>query len=85
MIATPNFPAYPSGHSTAAPATAVVLGHLFPEDAEQLLLDAQENALSRLYGAIFSFELMFIQFFPSTMTKSKCYQNNKRQYVKKFT
>jgi len=52
VIATPNFPAYPSGHSTAAPATAVILGNLFPEDAEQLILDAQENALSRLLGGV---------------------------------
>lgn len=52
VIATPNFPAYPSGHSTAAPATAIILGHLFPEDAEQLILDAQENALSRLLGGV---------------------------------
>jgi len=52
VIVTPNFPAYPSGHSTAAPATAVVLGQLFPEDAEQLILDAQENALSRLLGGV---------------------------------
>ena len=52
VIQTPNFPAYPSGHSTAAPATAVILGHLFPEDANQLILDAQENAKSRLYGGV---------------------------------
>ena len=52
VIVTPNFPAYPSGHSTAAPSTAVVLGQLFPEDAEQLILDAQENALSRLLGGV---------------------------------
>ncbi len=52
VIATPHFPAYPSGHSTAAPATAAVLGHLFPKDDEQLILDAQENALSRLLGGV---------------------------------
>lgn len=52
VIVTPNFPAYPSGHSTAAPATAVVLGNLFPEDAKQLIRDAQENALSRLLGGV---------------------------------
>lgn len=52
VIVTPNFPAYPSGHSTAAPATAVILGNIFPEDAASLLDDAAENAVSRLYGGV---------------------------------
>ena len=51
VIVTPNFPGYPSGHSTAAPATALVLGNLFG-GTDQLLDDAAENAKSRLYGGV---------------------------------
>jgi membrane-associated phospholipid phosphatase len=30
-IGLPNFPAYPSGHSTFSAAAAAVLSHLFPQ------------------------------------------------------
>jgi|GEM_PF-34703 len=51
-IYTPPFPSYISGHSTTSSAAAVVLGHFFPDDAEQLTAWAEEAALSRLYGGI---------------------------------
>ena len=52
VIGLPNFPAYPSGHSTFSAASAAVLSYLFP--AEQAAFDAmaEEAGLSRLYGGI---------------------------------
>lgn len=52
ILGTPNFPAYTSGHSTFSGAGAEVLSYLFPEDAAQFRLWAEEAALSRLYGGI---------------------------------
>jgi membrane-associated phospholipid phosphatase len=51
-IGLPNFPAYPSGHSTFSAASAVVLGYLFPEHAESFDAMADEAGISRLYGGI---------------------------------
>jgi membrane-associated phospholipid phosphatase len=48
----PNFPSYPSGHSTFSSAAATVLSYLFPAQADYFLGQAEEAALSRLYGAI---------------------------------
>ncbi|GLC28352.1 phosphatase PAP2 family protein [Roseisolibacter agri] len=52
MIGLPNFPAYPSGHSTFSAAAAAVLGHFFPASATELAAMADEAGISRLYGAI---------------------------------
>lgn len=51
-IITPNFPAYVSGHSTLSGASAVVLSAFFPGDAASLSAQAEEAAVSRLYGGI---------------------------------
>jgi hypothetical protein len=51
-IGLPNFPAYPSGHSTFSAAAAGVLGYLFPGDAARFTAMADEAGISRLYGAI---------------------------------
>ena len=51
-IITPNFPSYISGHSTLSGASAVVLGAFFPADATALAAQADEAAVSRLYGGI---------------------------------
>ena len=51
-IITPNFPSYISGHSTLSGASAVVLSAFFPADAGSLAAQAEEAALSRLYGGI---------------------------------
>ena len=51
-IGLPNFPAYPSGHSTFSSASARVLGHLFPDAAEEFAAMAAEAGISRLYGGI---------------------------------
>jgi hypothetical protein len=48
----PNFPAYTSGHSTYSAAAASVLSYLFPQHTNFVTEQAQEAALSRLYGGI---------------------------------
>ncbi|AHG88875.1 phosphoesterase PA-phosphatase related protein [Gemmatirosa kalamazoonensis] len=52
VIGLPNFPAYPSGHSTFSAAAATVLGYVFPEGASSFLQMADEAGISRLYGGI---------------------------------
>jgi membrane-associated phospholipid phosphatase len=51
-IGLPNFPAYPSGHSTFSSAAASVLGMLFPSRAGEFEAMADEAGISRLYGGI---------------------------------
>jgi membrane-associated phospholipid phosphatase len=51
-IGLPNFPAYPSGHSTYSAAAATTLGYLFPEGASSFSAMADEAGISRLYGGI---------------------------------
>jgi hypothetical protein len=48
----PNFPAYTSGHSTFSAAAAVVLSYLFPEASDYFITEAEQAAVSRLYGCI---------------------------------
>lgn len=48
----PNFPSYTSGHASFSGAAATLLAYLFPGKANQLLSQADEAALSRLYGGI---------------------------------
>jgi hypothetical protein len=52
VIGLPNFPAYPSGHSTFSASAAVVLSHLFPEAAPAFDAMKEEASISRLYGGI---------------------------------
>lgn len=52
VIGLPNFPAYPSGHSTFSAAAADVLGYLFPLQAGTFTAAANEAGVSRLYGGI---------------------------------
>jgi membrane-associated phospholipid phosphatase len=51
-IGLPNFPSYPSGHSTFSAAAAVVLSSLFPQGASAFDTMADEAGISRLYGGI---------------------------------
>jgi hypothetical protein len=51
-IGLPNFPAYPSGHSSFSGAAEAVLGALFPAEAVELHRFAEENGLSRVYGGV---------------------------------
>lgn len=50
IIPTPNFPGYPSGHSTISAAAAVVLNHFFPDP--KWLIMAKEAKDSRLWAGI---------------------------------
>ena len=52
MIGLPNFPAYPSGHSTFSAAAATTLGAIFPQAAASFDAMADEAGISRLYGGI---------------------------------
>ena len=52
LIGLPNFPAYPSGHSTFSAAASDVLGYLFPDAATSFEAMADEAGISRLYGGI---------------------------------
>lgn len=51
-IGLPNFPAYPSGHSTFSAAAATVLSYVFPDRTAEFVRDADEAGISRLYGGI---------------------------------
>jgi hypothetical protein len=51
-IGLPNFPAYPSGHSSFSGAAEIVLSSFFPADAAELHRFAEENGLSRIYGGV---------------------------------
>jgi hypothetical protein len=51
-IGLPNFPAYPSGHSTFSGAAAAVLSYTFPGSAAEFTKNADEAGISRLYGGI---------------------------------
>ena len=52
VIGLPNFPAYPSGHSTFSAAAAAVLSSIFPQGAGAFESMADEAGISRLYGGI---------------------------------
>jgi hypothetical protein len=52
IISTPNFPAYPSGHSTVSGAAAIIMGKLFPEEKEEFSKLAEDVASSRFWGGV---------------------------------
>jgi hypothetical protein len=51
-VPLPNFPSYPSGHSTFSAAAAEVLAARFPAEAHHIRALAEEAAVSRLLGGI---------------------------------
>ena len=51
-VGLPNFPSYVSGHSGFSGAAADVLGYFFPAERASLAAQADEAAMSRLYGGI---------------------------------
>ncbi len=51
-LGLPNFPAYPSNHAAISAAMAEVLADAFPSDAQRLRANAEQAALSRVYGGI---------------------------------
>ena len=48
----PNFPSYPSNHATISSAMAEVIAANFPSETYWLRHDAEQAALSRVYGGI---------------------------------
>jgi len=52
VVGLPNFPAYPSGHSSFSGAADGVLSALFPATAAEIHAFAEENGLSRIYGGV---------------------------------
>jgi PAP2 superfamily len=51
-IALPNFPSYVSGHAGFSGAASEVLGYFFPREQRRLRDQAEEAAMSRVYGGI---------------------------------
>ncbi|MFL5523557.1 MAG: phosphatase PAP2 family protein [Gemmatimonadaceae bacterium] len=52
QIGLPNFPSYPSGHSTFSAAAAEVMSYFFPSGTENFDAMRDEAGISRLYGGI---------------------------------
>lgn len=52
ILGTPNFPSYPSGHSTFSGAAAEILAYIFPAEADVVRAWALEAGESRIYGGI---------------------------------
>jgi membrane-associated phospholipid phosphatase len=52
VFPTPNHPSYPSNRAAIARAPAVVLGHLFPRDAERFRQEAEQAAESAVWAGI---------------------------------
>ena len=52
VIGLPNFPSYPSGHSTFSASAAIVLSYLFPQAGANFDAMRDEASISRLYGGI---------------------------------
>ena len=51
-VPTPPHPSYPSAHSCASSASAHILAHYFPHDAEEALGMAAAAGQSRIFGGI---------------------------------
>src|SRR5262249_21691528 len=51
-VGLPNFPSYPSGHSTFSGAAAEVLDYFFPSEKARFDAMAEEASMSRIYGGI---------------------------------
>ncbi|MCA1031123.1 phosphatase PAP2 family protein [Bacillus timonensis] len=52
IICTPRHPTYPSGHATIAGCAEAVLSYFFPAESQKLREQAEECAVSRLYGGV---------------------------------
>jgi membrane-associated phospholipid phosphatase len=52
LFPAPNFPSYPSNHSTFSSARAVILSHLFPVQADFITTLATEAGQSRIWAGI---------------------------------
>ena len=52
LFPAPNFPAYPSNHSTISAATSEMIAYLFPRDAGAVRARAKEAGDSRIWAGI---------------------------------
>jgi len=52
VLATPTTPSYPSEHAAAAGAASAVLAHLFPNDAQYFMDQAEMAGQSRVLGGV---------------------------------
>jgi membrane-associated phospholipid phosphatase len=52
VFATPNHPSYPAAHACSSIAVTLVLGYLFPRDAESLAALGERAAESRIWAGI---------------------------------
>lgn len=52
VVPTPPHPSWPSGHATASMAAAEVLSKYFPQQKRYFVQQAEEAAMSRLWGGI---------------------------------
>jgi membrane-associated phospholipid phosphatase len=52
LFASPNFPSYPSNHSTFSWSRAEILSYLFPQHSSEATAMAQEAADSRIWAGI---------------------------------
>jgi hypothetical protein len=52
VLAPPNHPAYPSGHSCVSASAATVLAHFFPANATDLMNRVNEAGMSRIIAGI---------------------------------
>jgi membrane-associated phospholipid phosphatase len=52
LFPVPNFPSYPSNHSTFSAARSEILAYLFPEHADFIRGVAQEAGISRIWAGI---------------------------------
>jgi PAP2 superfamily len=52
LFPAPNFPAYPSNHSTVSSVSAEIIAYLFPRDAEAVRARGKEAGDSRIWAGI---------------------------------
>ena len=52
LFPAPNFPAYPSNHSTVSSVSSEVIAYLFPRDADAVRARAKEAGDSRIWAGI---------------------------------
>lgn len=74
-IGLPNFPSYPSGHSTFSAAAADVLSYLFPSGSASFAAMRDEAGISRLYGGIH---------YPSDISAGKAHGSRIAAYTLNF-
>jgi membrane-associated phospholipid phosphatase len=72
VIGLPNFPAFPSGHSTFSAAAATTLSYFFPQGSTTFNAMADEAGVSRLYGGIH---------YPSDISQGKLHGNRIGSWV----